>query len=375
MSAFELPVAVPAVLLILFLGGWFLVLRHLRALRALPEEAPATDATVCVCIPARNEAGEVGRAVDAWLAQDLSGMRLVVVDDGSTDGTSEELALRQAPGRLEVLRNDHLPPGWLGKNHALHLATSRPWAQAAEWLVFADADVRTTPDLLRRAVHLARQTGASALTLVPAVETVTFWERLMLPFGSTGFLALISPAGVEGPNPRMFCGIGAFMLVRRDAYEAVGGHAAAPLEAVDDMMLARRIKASGRRNVVARGGPDLRLRMYRGAADLVRGMRKNVLAMPGFFPLAPVLVALALAITWSPLWLALGGWPGAGLLAWLIPPAIAGEVHQRVVRRPLDPLMALWPLMALPLVLATAWAFLDRLRGTNVWRGRRVKLT
>lgn len=98
---------------------------------------------MCLCIPARDEVREVGAALASWLSQDHPHLRIVGVDDGSTDGTTEVLAALAAahPDRLVVLRNDHLPSGWLGKNHALHLAQAHPWAQAAEWLLLADADV------------------------------------------------------------------------------------------------------------------------------------------------------------------------------------------------------------------------------------------
>jgi hypothetical protein len=241
---------------------------------------------------------EVGACVSSWLAQDHPHLRLVVVDDGSTDGTREVLA------------------------------------------------------------DLARQHP----------------DRLALPLAAAGFLMLVPPHRVPDPKSWAFCGVGAFTLIRRTAYEAIGGHAAAPLEAIDDMMLARRAKAAGFVNRVARGGPDLHLRMYHGLWSVIRAMRKNAMALP-LWPLAPLGVAATLLGFLAPLWMPLVGFPVLGLLLWLLVPAFLGHVAQRSSRRPMDLLWAFWPLLGPCVALGQAWAFWDRLRGFNQWRGRRVRLS
>lgn len=361
----------------LLLAGLVLLRRHWSRLPALEDDPPlpAAPPTVCLCIPVRNEARELPAAADSWLAQDYPALRIVAVDDGSTDGSTEILRDREAarPDRLRVLRNDHLPPGWLGKNHALHLASGQPEALAADWLLLADGDVQASPSLLRRAMAFALRQPTDILALIPAVDVATPGERLALPLAASAFLVLVPPHRVPDPRHPAFCGVGGFTLVRRAAYDAVGGHAGAPLEAVDDMMLARRVKQAGYVNRVARGGPDLHLRMYHGLWDVVRAMRKNTAALPIWWtiPLAlPVLMAVGL----SPLWLPFAGHPGLALLLWLLVPALAGDVQQRITGRPMDLIWALWPLNAFPLGWGTAWAFADRLRGVNHWRGREVRL-
>lgn len=356
-------------------AGLALALRHDARLPELPEAAPPSDASVCLLIPARDEAREVRAAVASWLAQDHGPLRLVVVDDGSTDGTSGILQTLEAahPERLAVLRNDHLPPGWLGKNHALHRAQAHPWAREATWLLLADADVQAAPDLLRRALAFADAQPTDVLALLPAVDTASPGERLALPLAAAGFLILVPPHRVPDPRSPAFCGVGAFTLIRRTAYEALGGHAAAPLEAIDDMMLARRAKAAGFVNRVARGGPGLHLRMYHGLWSVIRAMRKNAMALP-LWPLAPLGVAFTLLAFLAPLWMPFAGHPLLALLLWLLVPALLGHVAQRMTRRPMDWIWALWPLLGPCLALGQAWAFRDRLRGVNHWRGRDVKL-
>jgi glycosyltransferase involved in cell wall biosynthesis len=359
------------------LSALLILRRHWNRLPSLPDDPqlPAAAPSVCLCIPVRDEARELPAALDSWLAQDYPNLRILVVDDGSTDGSTELLAARAAasPDRLRVLRNDQLPPGWLGKNHALDLASRQPEALAAEWLLFADGDVQASPDLLRRAVAFALHQPTDILALVPAVDAAGAGERLILPMAACAFLLVVPPHQVPNPRHPAFCGVGAFTLVRRRAYDAVGGHAGAPLEAIDDMMLARRVKAASFINRVARGGPDLHLRMYHGLVELVRAMRKNTAALPHWW-LLPLVLPLFLLVGLAPLWLPFLGHPWLALLLWLLVPALAGDVQQRMTARPMDLLWAFWPLNALVLAAGMAWALADQVRGVNHWRGRDVKI-
>jgi len=351
--------------------------RHWSRLPALEDDPtlPPVPPSVCLCIPVRDEARELPAALDSWLAQDYPNLRILVVDDGSTDGSTDLLKARETarPDRLRVLRNDHLPPGWLGKNHALDLASRQPEARSADWLLFADGDVQASANLLRRALTFASSHPTDILALLPAVDAVGPAERMVLPMAASAFLVLVPPHQVPNPRHPSFCGVGAFTLVRRAVYDSVGGHAAAPLEAIDDMMLARRVKTAGFLNRVARGGPDLHLRMYHGLGELVRAMRKNAAALPGWW-LLPLTIPVILMVGLAPVWLPWAGHPLLALLLWLLVPALVGDVQQRLTGRPMDLLWALWPLNALVFAAGTAWALSDRFRGVNHWRGRDVAL-
>jgi hypothetical protein len=361
----------------LVLAALVFLRRHWSRLPELEADPPLppTPPSVCLCIPVRNELLELPAALASWLAQDYPALNILVVDDGSTDGSTEVLRQWAAarPDRLRILRNDHLPPGWLGKNHALDLASRQPEAQTADWLLFADGDVQAAPALLRRAMAFTLRQPTDILALLPAVDAVGPAERLILPLAASAFLMVVPPHQVPNPRHPAFCGVGAFTLVRRSAYDAVGGHRAAPLEAIDDMMLARRVKAAGFINRMARGGPDLHLRMYHGLVELVRAMRKNTAALPAWWLLFPAL-PLVLMVGLAPVWLPFAGHPGLALLLWLLVPVLAGDTQQRITGRPMDVLWALWPLNTLVLAAGAAWALWDRLRGVNHWRGRDVKL-
>jgi len=377
MPSFVLPLWIPLALLGLGLGLLGLTLSRLRALPRLP--ASGTEGVfqqVCLCMPARNEGQEIGAALDSWLNQVHPNLRLVVVDDGSTDATPEILARRAAanPDRLRVIRNEALPPGWLGKNHALHLATSTPEARQAQWLLFVDADVQAVPDLLSRVFALLEESPADILALVPGVDTHSVGERLFLPTAATFFLWMVPAGRVADPKSPFFCGTGAFTLVRRSTYDAIGGHAAEAMEPIDDMMLARRAKQAGFVNRMAQGGPELHLRMYASGWEVIRAMRKNILGVPVLWVFAPILIAVMLALLLSPLWLALLGRPGLALLEWLLWPLIVWVAHRRLTGRSFDWIWLLWPLIGPAASVGIAWAFLDRLRGVNHWRGRTVPL-
>ncbi len=378
MPSFVLPLWIPLALLGLGLVLLGLTLSRLRALPRLP--ASGTEGAfqqVCLCMPARNEGQEIGTALDSWLNQIYPNLRLVVVDDGSTDATPEILARRTAanPDRLRVIRNEALPPGWLGKNHALHLATSTPEARQAQWLLFVDADVQAVPDLLSRVFALLEEAPADILALVPGVDTHSVGERLLLPTAATFFLWMVPAGRVADSTSPFFCGTGAFTLVRRSTYDAIGGHVAEPMEPIDDMMLARRAKRAGFVNRMAQGGPELHLRMYASGWEVIRAMRKNILGVPVLWVCAPILIVVMLALLLSPLWLALLGRPGFALLEWLLWPFIVWVAHRRLTGRSFDWIWLLWPLIGPAASVGIAWAFLDRLRGVNHWRGRTVPLS
>ena len=352
-------------------GSLILVIRNLNRLEQLPEDPGPSSSSICLCIPARNEAREIGGALATWIAQDHSVLRIVVVDDGSSDATPEILA-GQACDRLRVIRNETLPSGWLGKNHAMHLATETAEARGADWLLFADADVKAAPSLLRRALAHAESTHADVLALVPGQDTGSFGERLLLPVLGSGFLMVVPADRVARPGALACAGIGAFTLIRRSTYDALGGHAAAPLEAIDDMMLARRAKLAGFSNRLGQGGPGLRIRMYGSGAEAVRAMRKNVLALPLVWVAFPLLGPLSLVLWLAPLWLPLAGWPILGVVLWLAVPAVVAEAHQRLSDHPAELAWALWPLAGPALLWGAVPAFWDRLRGVNRWRGREI---
>src|SRR6266511_4835590 len=232
--------------------------------------------------PGRDEAAGVERAMRSLLAQDGVELEVVAVDDRSSDGTGAILdGLAAADPRLAVLHVRALPDGWLGKNHACHAGAGR--AQG-DWLLFTDADVVFAPEALRRAVDAARAHGLGHLAVPPRLVAPGFLERAFV----SAFAALLAPlvriADLRRPGTRAYFGVGAFNLVRRDAYARSGGHLRLPLEVVDDLKLGLLLRRSGVAQGVARSDGLVEVRWHEGFVRSVLGLVKNAFAALEYRP-------------------------------------------------------------------------------------------
>jgi hypothetical protein len=247
--------------------------------------------SVTAVVPCRDEVEGVERAMRSLLAQELVGLQIVAVDDRSTDGTGAILdGLAARDPRLEVLHVDALPDGWLGKNHACHAGALRA---RGDWILFTDADVVFAPDALRRAVEGARAHGLGHLAVAPRFVAPGFLERAFV----TAFAALLAPLvripDLRRAGTRAYFGVGAFNLVRRDAYERAGGHRRLSLEVVDDVKLGLLLRRSGVAQGVARSDGLVSVRWQKGFVRSVLGLVKNAFAALEYRPGLAVAGALA----------------------------------------------------------------------------------
>ena len=275
------------ILLWLGAGMWVLLLLQLivnvRAIRDIGRIAlhpPAEWPFVSIVVPARNEASGIGAAVASFCRQDYPAFEVIVVDDRSTDATPLILAdLRQQFSNLTVVAGCDPPPGWLGKPNALE--TGRRQARGA-WLLFVDADVVYAPDLLRRGVAHALHEDAAMVFLFPSLTTRGLFEAAILsalylvPFAAFP-LFLISRTRTRW----LAAGGGAFNLVRRDALDAAGAFVTLKDAVIDDVRLAITVKGAGFKEIVARAGSRLHVRMYDGARAAVEGFTKNAHTLIG----------------------------------------------------------------------------------------------
>jgi chlorobactene glucosyltransferase len=262
---------------------------------------------VAVIVPARNEAANIGPCIESLCAQEYPSDRLalIVVDDDSTDETSAIVtALAKRDDRIELLRAPPLPPGWKGKVHACCVGAAAV-PPGTQWLCFLDADMRAEPRAIASAVEAASHRKLDLLTLAPRHELESFAERLMLPCGLylLGFYQDL--AKVQAPESDEAVATGQFMLLRRSAYDAVGGHAPVRDEICEDVELALLMKRRGYRVLLMDGNLLLRTRMYTGWSTLWPGFAKNLIQLLGgrlrTLIAAPVIVALAWAAVWLPL--------------------------------------------------------------------------
>lgn len=244
--------------------------------------------SVAVVVPARNEQEALPQCLESLLTQDYPNLRVIAVDDRSTDGTSEILDrfAAETPSRVTALHVRELPAGWLGKTHAMALAAGHAEAVSRpEWLLFTDADVIFAPTVVRLALAEAVAQRADHLVVPPSPTLVGAGE-----VGLLGFFQLMGSWSVRlwrVPDPKFqrdVLGIGAFGLVRARAYRQIGGFEALRLAVLDDMSLAQQMKAAGLRTHAAFGAGLLRLRWAEGALGLVRVLTKNMFALFAFRP-------------------------------------------------------------------------------------------
>ncbi|MDP9372738.1 MAG: glycosyltransferase, partial [Chloroflexota bacterium] len=200
-----------------------------------------------IIVPARNEERSLESAVDSLLRQDYPALELVLVDDRSTDRTGQIIARLAAahPDWIQAITVDRLPPGWLGKNHALWLGALRA---SGDWLLFADADIVFAPNCCRLALTYAAAAGIDHLTLFPRFTAPGYWLDAFVSFFVYTFVTYQRPYLVQDPRSGVGIGVGAFNLIRRAAYVTIGTHAAIALRPDDDTRLGRRVKLLGLRS-------------------------------------------------------------------------------------------------------------------------------
>lgn len=241
---------------------------------------------VSVIVPARNEEATVAENLGRLLQQDYDNFEIIAVDDRSTDQTGgiiDEVAADAAQRRgkqiLRVIHIADLPAGWMGKVHAMWSATQQA---TGEWLLFTDADIMFEPQCLRRAIAYAEQVRADHLVVFPRVNMHTVGERMMIGFFQMLFLFGHRPWKVADPNSKDYLGVGAFNLIRRSVYDAIGTYRAVRMEVLDDMKLGKLVKDHRFRQRVAYGYDLLSLRWATSAMGVVNNLTKNLFAVLQF---------------------------------------------------------------------------------------------
>ncbi len=309
--------------------GVGLVLTALAVERRRAQQTPRLGAPlpvaptplISILIPARNEERSIARCVQGALAQGHAYTEVIVLDDQSTDATPAILAELTVGASLPVLAGAELPLGWVGKCHAC-----RQLADAAEgeWLLFLDADTMPGPDLAAAMLTHALEHQLDLLSVTPQLELESFAERLVLPAFFTMLTALYPLERMERPDagPGDVFASGWCFLVRRSAYDAVGGHWAVRGEVLEDVRLGQALRAAGYRVGGADGTAHVRLRMYRSGAEVAAGLGKNAAA--GYRSggtRSNVVIAGMLGQALGPFWLVGAAFyargPGAHIARWV----------------------------------------------------------
>lgn len=270
---------------------------HLPWLSDVPPSPAADRPMISVIFAARDEAEKLPAALATLLAQDYPHFEVIAVNDRSHDRTPAILReFERVYSNLIVMDVDNLPSGWLGKPHALVTGFDR---SRGDWIVFTDADVHFAPNVLNRALALATQRKWDHLTLLASVEMRGFWEITAISYFGIGFVFGNEPWLASNPRSGRYVGVGAFQLVRRDAYEKSGGHRRLRMDVIEDMKVGKLIKMAGYRSGVAVAQDMVKVRWHDGVRNVIRGVTKNFFAAchySALFALGAMMLPLIMSV-------------------------------------------------------------------------------
>lgn len=244
-------------------------LYKIKSLKTQP--SIATEPSLAIIVPVRNEEEDVEKALQSLCNISYSNHRIVVINDRSTDRTGEILKNFNHP-HLTVITLDNLPAGWLGKNNALYQGYKNT---TEDWLLFTDADIEYHPDAISKAFGYVAKHDLDHLSILPDVDSRSTLLNSILATFSTMLMMFTRPWDAINPKRSGSIGVGAFILVKRTAYEKAGTHEAIKLRPDDDLRLGINIKKSGARQDVLSGGGYLRLEWYKNVSQFINGLMKN----------------------------------------------------------------------------------------------------
>jgi cellulose synthase/poly-beta-1,6-N-acetylglucosamine synthase-like glycosyltransferase len=240
--------------------------------------SPQNPIRLSAIVPARNEEAVIEACVES-LAQQPEISEILVVNDQSTDQTAAVLreCMQRFP-QLRLLETKELPAGWVGKNNAVWLGAR---GATGEWLLFTDADAVHNSDSGARALAIAQEQNVIMVSFSPEQVMETWYEKSLIPYVYCRLASRFSFTEVNDPQKTAAAANGQFLMIRRDAYQAVGGHASVAGEVLEDVALAKRLKSAGYRIWFGSGKGIVRVRMYRSFAAMWEGWRKNLYLLMG----------------------------------------------------------------------------------------------
>jgi len=362
------------------INGYFLVtvLLNIAYFRRATKAARITSGPlVSVIVPARNEEAAIARCVKSLLAQEYADYEVIVVDDQSTDGTAQivsELAAHDA--RLRLVSGAPLPDGWLGKPHALSQGAA---VARGEILILTDADTSHGPKSVSWAVTNLQDHHADMLSGYLDQEYGSLGETVIVPTMYAAMLLVPFYLLLRSKSPQLAFAIGQYVAIRRDALEGVGGYDAIKGSLVDDMSMAKLVKASGYREVFLDANEAASCRLYSGYRDAFAGIMRSVYSALGGHPLPVAIVsALVLGVIVAPSAVVLASYATLQLPVGLLAIAVALFAAQwaLVVYDRDVPFLAFvfYPLVFLNLALILNASMLTTGFGRGVdWKGRLVR--
>jgi len=338
-----------------------------------PAASAAIPLGISAIVPARNEEEVIAGCLESLFEQpEIS--EILVVNDQSTDRTAEIVrGLMAANPRLRLLETQDLPSGWVGKNNAVAIGAREA---TGSWLLFTDADAVLESGAAAHALQIAQEHQAALVSFSPEQITEKWYEKALIPFVYCRLAKKFSFEAVNDSASGAAAANGQFLMIRRDAYEAIGGHTAVAGEVLEDLALAKRAKAAGIRLWFGSGCGIVRVRMYRSFAAMWQGWKKNLYSLMGGTPQA-ALREIESTFPWMPIVVMLIGLksPVALLLGvWLLIFRQMGYGSE--LRRNQYPFsLILYYVPAVSLYAAVLWAsYRAYARGKVDWKGREVRV-
>mgnify|MGYP003323850691 FL=1 len=263
-------------------------------LRQVACDEPLQWPSVAIIFAAKDEQREIEEAVRSMLKVDYPNLKYTAVNDRSTDQTGDILnRLAEEDERLNVVHVEELPDGWLGKNNALHQAAV---ATDTDYLLFTDADVSFDAECVKRAIGYTESHGVDHLTMFPKVPMPGLMLNAFVVFFFKTFVLYYQAWRVSNPNSKAFLGIGAFNLVRNNAFREVGGFLRIRMEVVDDLWLGKLLKQGGFRQQVLIARDDISVPWYGSVREMIVGLDKNTYAGVNYNPLLWMTMILGVGI-------------------------------------------------------------------------------
>jgi len=333
------------------------------------EEVNVAPGVITAIVPARNEEAVIGACVKS-LAKQNDIERILVVDDGSMDATAtvvRDLAARIP--RVELLGAGQLPGGWVGKNHALSVGAR---LAATEWLLFVDADVALEEGATGRALEIACESQAALVSFSPEQITETWYEKALIPLVYCRLSRRFSYDAVNDSKSKAAAANGQFLMIRREVYQAVGGHERVAGEVLEDVALAAAVKSAGFGLWFGAGKGLVRARMYRSFGAMWEGWKKNLYRLIGGTPWAAIREGESV-LPWMPLVVIFLGlkFPVAMFLGVLLLLFRQMNYGSELVRNQYPRSFIIYYIPAVFLyvgVLAVSWR--SHARGKVKWKGR-----
>ena len=331
--------------------------------------AAVTAGSVTAIVPARNEEAVIAASI-ASLASQPEIAEILVVNDQSTDGTvSVVRSLMEKIPNLRLLESGGLPDGWVGKNHALWVGVQE--AKSA-WLLFTDADAEHERNSASRALQIAQEHNAALVSFSAEQVTETWYEKALIPYIYLRLAKRLSYERVNDPNSAAAAANGQFLLMHRDAYDAIGGHSGVAGEVLEDVALAMRVKAAGHRIWFGSGKGIVRVRMYRSFQAMWQGWKKNLYRLMGGTPWA-VIRETESNLPWIPLLLIAAGlkYPFLLFLGVLLLIARQTSYGLDLARNQYPFSFIFYYAPAVALYVAVLWAsYRSHVNGRIQWKGR-----